>query len=159
MGPLYRLVFSLCVCLLDDSPTQRSFCSRCGNKRCSRIDESNAASLLFPPFPAQLWFSGLKGSDRLKESHSSFGASVVAQAVRNPRTVQETWFRSLGGGGSPGKGMAPPPNRILVWEIPRTEEPGGLSTRGREESDTTQATEHTRTCPHVTDEKEEKQGV
>ena len=30
---------------------------------------------------------------------------------------------------------------------------------GREESDTTEAMEHTRVCPHVTDEKEERQGV
>ena len=102
----------LTVCVLADSPTQRSFCSRCGSKRCSGIDESNAASLLFPPFPAQLWFSGLKGSDPLKESHSSFGASVVAQSVRNPPTVQETWFQSLGRGGSPGEGIAHhPPQR------------------------------------------------
>ena len=31
---------------------------------------------------------------------------------------------------------------ILVWKIPRTEEPVGYSPQGREESDTTEATQH-----------------
>ena len=32
---------------------------------------------------------------------------------------------------------------ILAWRIPWTEEPGGLQSWGRKESDTTEATEHT----------------
>ena len=36
----------------------------------------------------------------------------------------ETWVRSLGWGGPLGKGMAAH-SCILVWRIPRTEEPGG----------------------------------
>ena len=31
---------------------------------------------------------------------------------------------------------------ILAWEIPWTEEPGGLSSWGRKESDTTEVTKH-----------------
>ena len=38
---------------------------------------------------------------------------------------QEPWVRSLGQEGPLEKGMATP-SRILVWEIPWTEEPGGL---------------------------------
>ena len=31
---------------------------------------------------------------------------------------------------------------ILAWRIPRTEKPGGLQFRGSNESDTSEATEH-----------------
>ena len=96
------------MCVLEDSLPQHSFCGRCCSKCCSRIDETNAASLLFLPFPAQLWFSGLKGSECLKVSHSSRGASRVTQSVRHPPTIQETWFLSLGQGRSPGEAMAMP---------------------------------------------------
>ena len=34
---------------------------------------------------------------------------------------------------------------ILVWRIPRTEEPGGPQSMGLKELDMTEATEHTRT--------------
>ena len=34
---------------------------------------------------------------------------------------------------------------ILAWRIPRPEEPGGYSPRGRKESDTTKTTQHART--------------
>ena len=145
------------MCVLEDSLPQHSFCGRCCSKCCSRINETNAASLLLPPFPAQLWFSGLKGSEHLKVSHSSRGASLVAQSVRHPPTIQETWFLSLGQGRSPGEAMATPqPYSFLGNPMDR----GALwAACGREESDTTEAMEHTRVCPHVTDEKEERQGV
>ena len=42
-------------------------------------------------------------------------------------------------GRSPEEGMAPHSN-ILAWRIPWTEEPGGLQSMGRTESDTTEAT-------------------
>ena len=35
------------------------------------------------------------------------------------------------------------PSSILAWEIPWTEEPGGLPSIGSQESDTTEATQHT----------------
>ena len=35
---------------------------------------------------------------------------------------------------------------ILAWEIPWTEEPGGYSPWGHKELDTTEVSEHTRTC-------------
>ena len=41
----------------------------------------------------------------------------------------ETQVPSLGGEGSPGKGMATH-SSILAWRIPQTEEPGGLQAIG-----------------------------
>ena len=35
---------------------------------------------------------------------------------------------------------------VLAWEIPWTEEPGGLQSVGHKESDTTESTEHTHKC-------------
>ena len=47
----------------------------------------------------------------------------------------------------PGLGRSPGEehsnhSHILAWRIPRTEEPGGLQSWGRKESDMTEATEH-----------------
>ena len=50
--------------------------------------------------------------------------SVVKNSFPMQET-QETWVRSLNGVDAPEKEMAPHP-RILAWEIPWTEEPGGL---------------------------------
>ena len=52
-------------------------------------------------------------------------ASLVAQTVRNPPAVQETWVWSLGQKDPLEKGMATH-SSILAWRIPWTEEPGGL---------------------------------
>ena len=45
--------------------------------------------------------------------------------VKNLPAKQETWIRSLGKEDSLGKEMATH-STILAWEIPWTEEPGGL---------------------------------
>ena len=52
-------------------------------------------------------------------------ASLVAQVVKNPSAMQETWVRFLGGDDSVEKEMATH-SSILAWEISWTEEPGGL---------------------------------
>ena len=59
----------------------------------------------------------------------SNGASLVAQMVKNLPAVQETPVRSLVWKDPLGKGMATH-SSILAWEIPRTEEPGGLQSLG-----------------------------
>ena len=46
-------------------------------------------------------------------------------AVKNPPAMQETWAQSLGGEDSLEKKTATH-SSILAWEIPWTEEPGGL---------------------------------
>ena len=53
------------------------------------------------------------------------GASLLAQAVKNLPTVQETQFQSLGWEESLEKRMATH-SSILAWRIPLTEEPGRL---------------------------------
>ena len=49
----------------------------------------------------------------------------VAQMVKNLPTMQETWVQSLGGEDPLEKEMTTH-SSILAWEIPWTEEPGGL---------------------------------
>ena len=60
------------------------------------------------------------------------GGSVV----KNPPEMQETWVGSLGQEEPLEKEMETH-SSILAWEIPRTEEPGGLLSMGSQESDTT----------------------
>ena len=52
-------------------------------------------------------------------------ASLVAQLVKNPPAMQETWVQSLGWEDPLVKGMATH-SSILAWRIPWTEELGGL---------------------------------
>jgi len=53
-----------------------------------------------------------------------WGASLVAEMVKNLPTMHETWVRSLSREDPLEKGMATHSN-ILIWRIPLTEEPGG----------------------------------
>ena len=53
------------------------------------------------------------------------GASLVAQMVKNPPAMWETWVQSLDQEDPLEKGMATH-SSILAWRIPWTEEPGGL---------------------------------
>ena len=55
----------------------------------------------------------------------SHRASLVAQLVKNLPVKQEMWVRSLGKEDPLEKEMATH-SSILAWEIPWTEEPGGL---------------------------------
>ena len=52
-------------------------------------------------------------------------ASQVAETVKNPPAMQETWVRSLGQEDPLEEEMATH-SSILAWRIPWTEEPGGL---------------------------------
>ena len=56
-------------------------------------------------------------------------ASLVAQLVKNPPAIQETWVRSLGWEDPLEKGMATH-SSILAWRIPWTEEPSGATAHG-----------------------------
>ena len=55
--------------------------------------------------------------------------SLVAQMVKCPPTMWETWLRSLGQEDPLEKEMATH-SSTLAWEIPRTEECGGLQPTG-----------------------------
>ena len=57
------------------------------------------------------------------------GASLVAQMVKNPPAMWETWVQSLGWEDPLEKGTATR-SSILAWRIPWTEEPGGLQSVG-----------------------------
>ena len=56
-------------------------------------------------------------------------ASLVAQMVNHLPTMQETWLRSLGREDPLEKEMATHPS-FHAWEIPWTNEPGGLQSMG-----------------------------
>ena len=57
------------------------------------------------------------------------GASLVAQTVKNPPAMLETWVRSLGWEDSLEEEMATH-SRILAWRIPWIEKPGRLQSMG-----------------------------
>jgi len=59
----------------------------------------------------------------------SYRAPLVAQSVKNPPAMWETWIQSLGQEDSLEEGMETH-SSILGWRIPRTEEPGGLQSMG-----------------------------
>ena len=60
---------------------------------------------------------------------SRSGASLVAQSGKNLPAMQETQVQFLGQEDPLEKEMATH-SSILVWEIPWTEEPGGLQSMG-----------------------------
>ena len=62
---------------------------------------------------------------------------MVAQTIKNVPAMQETMVQSLGREDPLENGMAAH-SSILAWEIPWTEEPGGLQSMGGKESDTTE---------------------
>ena len=64
-------------------------------------------------------------------------SSLVAQRVKHLPAMQETGVQSLGWEDPLEKEMATH-SGIRAWRIPRTEEPGGLQSRGHKESDTTE---------------------
>ena len=53
----------------------------------------------------------------------------MAQPVKNPPAMQETWVPSLGQEGPLEKGIATH-SSILAWRIPWTEKPGRLQSMG-----------------------------
>ena len=61
--------------------------------------------------------------------------SLVAQMVKNLLAVWETLVQSLDQEDPLEKGMATH-SSILAWEIPGTEEPGGLQSMGSQKSQT-----------------------
>ena len=63
-------------------------------------------------------------------------ASLIAQLVKNLPAMQEIWARFLGWEDPLEKEMGTH-SRILALRIPWTEEPGGLQSKGSQESDVT----------------------
>ena len=61
----------------------------------------------------------------------------MAQTVKRLRTMRETWVQSLGREDPLEKEMATH-SSILAWKMPWMEEPGGLQSWGRKDSDITE---------------------
>ena len=66
----------------------------------------------------------------------------MAQQVKNPPAMQETQETRVQSPGleDPLEEEMAAHSSILAWRIPWTEEPGGLQSRGRRESDMTERT-------------------
>ena len=58
-------------------------------------------------------------------TYNIIGASPVAELVKNPPAMQDTWVRSLSWEDPLEKGKATH-SSVLAWRSPWTEEPGGL---------------------------------
>ena len=58
----------------------------------------------------------------------------MAQQAKNPPAMQETWVQSLGREDPLEKRIATHSSSILAWEIPWTEESGGLQSMGSQKS-------------------------
>ena len=86
----------------------------------------------------------------LERKHARLGTSadsLVAQTAKNLPTVQETQVRSLGRENPLEKETATHCS-ILIWEIPWTEEPGGLQSTGVAKSQR-RLNERARACTHT----------
>ena len=68
--------------------------------------------------------------------YTMYGASLVAQLVKNLPVMQETWVQFLDQENPLEKEMITL-SSILAWRIPWTEEPGRLQSVGSQESDMT----------------------
>ena len=73
-------------------------------------------------------------------------ASLVAQKVKNPPAMWETWVPSLGWQDPLEKGTAAH-SSTLAWRIPWTEEPGGLHTVHGVPKSRTRLSDSHFTCP------------
>ena len=66
----------------------------------------------------------------------------MAQLVKNPPAMWETWVPPLGWEDTLEKGTATQ-SSIFAWRIPWTEEPGRLQSKGCKKSDMTERLTHT----------------
>ena len=86
------------------------------------------AIILEEYFPYELTRNGIKDI-LLSEKNKGFTGGSVERTCLTMQETQETWFRSLGQEDPLEKEMETH-SSILTWEIPWTEEPGGLQSMG-----------------------------
>ena len=79
------------------------------------------------PSPQQL--ASRPSSPQLEKSLYSIKDPAQSKKEKNPPAMRETSVQSLGQEDTPKKQTASP-SSILAWEIPWTEEPGGLQSMG-----------------------------
>ena len=75
------------------------------------------------------WFDSWIGKICWRRDRLPTPVFLVAQLVKNPPAIQETWVRFLDWEDSLEKGSATH-SSILAWRIPWTEEPGRLQSTG-----------------------------
>ena len=90
--------------------------------------------LLLAPAPAILLRT--QSSVLINFSCLTLWPSLVVPSVKNLPATQETQVRFLGEEDPLEEEMAPH-SSVLAWRAPWTEEPGGLESRGSQESDVT----------------------
>ena len=73
--------------------------------------------------------SGRSPGEELGSPLQYSGASLVAQMVKNPPAMRETWVQSLGWEDPLEEGMTTH-SSILAWRIQWSKEPGGLQSIG-----------------------------
>ena len=85
----------------------------------------------FPRARHHSWgFQGFICTHPLPETETGIiNPSLVAQIVKNPPAMGETWVRSLGWEDPLEEGMATH-SSILAWRTPWPEKPGGLQSMG-----------------------------
>ena len=71
----------------------------------------------------------LESPEYLLEPSHALIPGLPGSVVKNPPAMKETWVQFLGWEDPLEKEMATH-SSILAWEIPRTEEPGGLQSMG-----------------------------
>ena len=76
----------------------------------------------------ETWVLSLGWEDPLEKGKATH-SSILAQRVKNLPAMQETWVLSLGWEDPLEMGRATH-SSVLAWEIPPTEEPGGLQSIG-----------------------------
>ena len=79
--------------------------------------------------PSLIPRSGRSPGEELGSPLQYSGASLVAQMVKNPPAMRETWVQSLGWEDPLEEGMATH-SSILAWRIQWSKEPGGLQSIG-----------------------------
>ena len=84
---------------------------------------------VFQISPLRLWMIFILYSFSERQDLMQASISLVAQTVKNPPTMWETWVWSLGREDTLEEGMATH-SSILTWRIPKTEKPGELQSIG-----------------------------
>ena len=92
----------------------------------SSIDKESACNA---GFLGSIPGSGRSAGEGIGYPLQYFGASLVAQLVKNLPAMRETWLQSLGWEDALGKGKAAH-SSILACSIPWTEKPGRLQSTG-----------------------------
>ena len=95
-----------------------------------------SANLTPAPQPRDLWpVLSQAGPKAIHSIEDVAGVSLVAQTVKHPPAIQETWVRSLGREDPLEKEMLTL-SSILAWRVPRTEEPWWATVHGVSKSRT-----------------------